>query len=143
LYAFYAAQKLLDAPVLFSSLKVAELLDPAIKAKKSALERHHLFPRAYLKSNGLGSIRDTNQIANFTLVEWTDNIDILDQPPSTYVPAYEAKVHAQPDGDARLAKMYDLHALPSEWANMEYAQFLEARRDLMAAVIRRGFEKIV
>lgn len=142
LFAFYAAQRLLDAPVLYSNLHVAELLDPAIKAKKSALERHHLFPRAYLKSQEIRSIRETNQIANFTLVEWTDNIDILDEPPSSYVPDYERKVLGKPDGEKQLRRMYDLHALPPGWAEMEYLAFLEARRSLMAAVIRRGYERI-
>ena len=36
LFAYYAALNLLDARVLFSKMKVAELLDPALKAKKSA-----------------------------------------------------------------------------------------------------------
>jgi len=50
--AFFAAQVVLKAPVLFSNLSVAELLDPYQKGKKRALERHHLFPRAYLKKQG-------------------------------------------------------------------------------------------
>ena len=41
------------------------------------MERHHLFPRAYLQRLGYSSTRDRNQIANYALVEWKDNIDIL------------------------------------------------------------------
>jgi hypothetical protein len=41
LFAYYAAMNLLDARVLFSKMKVSELLDPAMKARKSAIERHH------------------------------------------------------------------------------------------------------
>lgn len=141
LYAFYAAQKLLAAPVLFSSLKVSELLDPAIKAKKSALERHHLFPRAYLRKIGVTSLRDINQIANFALVEWADNIDIRDDPPTSYVPSYEQRVIKQSGEDA-LHKMYEFHALPLDWASMEYKEFLVERRKLIAGVIRRGYERI-
>jgi len=47
-FAYYAALCLLEAPVLYSKMKVSALLDPLIRAKKSALERHHLFPRRYL-----------------------------------------------------------------------------------------------
>ena len=35
--------------------------------------------------------RRINQIANYTLVEWADNIDISDDPPTSYVPDYESK----------------------------------------------------
>ncbi len=48
LFAYYAALILLKAPVLLSNLLAADLLDPAIKAKKSAIERHHLFPNTTL-----------------------------------------------------------------------------------------------
>jgi hypothetical protein len=53
LFADHAALNLLDAKVLFSPLKVAELMDPALRPKKGALERHHLFPRAYLGRQGV------------------------------------------------------------------------------------------
>ena len=49
LFAYYAALNLLGARVLFSKMKVSELLDPAIKGKKAGTERHHLFPKNYLK----------------------------------------------------------------------------------------------
>jgi hypothetical protein len=87
------------------------------------------------------SLRDINQIANFALVEWADNIDIRDDPPSSYVPAYEQRV-IQKSGEDALHKMYEFHALPDGWASMEYAEFLIARRKLIAGVIRRGFERI-
>jgi hypothetical protein len=49
LFAYYAALNRLGAPVLFSHKKTSDLLDPYIRSKKSALERHHLFPRAWLE----------------------------------------------------------------------------------------------
>jgi hypothetical protein len=52
LFAFIAAQNRLGAPVLFSHKKVNDLIDPAMKAKKKALERHHLFPRGWLEKQG-------------------------------------------------------------------------------------------
>ena len=137
LFAFYAAQNLLNAPVLFSSMKVSELLDPTMSAKKAATERHHLFPKNYLKKEGITGTRNTNQIANFALVEWSDNIKISDHAPSDYEPKY-AKRFSESD----LKKMYRLHALPERWASMEYREFLEARRKLIAQIIHRGFEKL-
>ena len=46
LFAYVASQNMLGAKVLFSHKTVADLIDPAIRAKKKPLERHHLFPRA-------------------------------------------------------------------------------------------------
>ncbi len=68
LFAYYAALNLLDAWVLFSKLKVSELLDPSTQAKKAALERHHLYPKAYLRRMGITETRDVNQVANLALV---------------------------------------------------------------------------
>lgn len=137
LFAYYAALNLLDALMLFSKMKVAELLDPSIKAKKSALEGHHLFPRGYLEKSGITERRQINQIANYALVEWSDNITISDQPPSTYVPQYEGRVSQQ-----ELERMYFWHALPRDWYQMDYATFLEERRKRIAEVIHQGFETL-
>ena len=134
LFAYYAALNLLGARVLFSKMHVVELLDPALKAKKSAAERHHLFPKGYLAKLGIAEIRDTNQIANYALVEWTDNIDISDLPPAEYLPKYNARFIAD-----ELAQMHYWHALPERWEQMEYREFLEARRRRIARVIRDGF----
>ncbi|MGH2868805.1 MAG: GmrSD restriction endonuclease domain-containing protein [Solirubrobacteraceae bacterium] len=141
LFAYYAALRILDAPVLFSTLRVAELLDPAIKANKSALERHHLFPRAYLEKSGVTATPEINQIGNFTLVEWADNIDISDTPPSAYVPKYEQALITA-SGQTALEEQYRLHALPTGWHLMAYSDFLRERRKLMAATVRRGFSRI-
>jgi len=132
--AYYAALCLLDAPVLYSPMKVKELLDPSTKAKKSALERHHLFPRHYLQRIGINDDRLINQVANYALVEWTDNIQISDSAPKEYVPRMEQRF-----SPAELRVMYDLHALPERWYDMDYHTFLSERRKRIADVIRRGF----
>jgi len=137
LFAYYAALNLLGARVLFSKMKVSELLDPALKGPKAAIERHHLFPRGYLRTLGLTSTRDTNQIANFALVEWSDNIDISDKSPAEYFPKYAARFTQQ-----ELDEMMYWHALPKGWEKMEYPEFLEARRKGIARVIREGFLKL-
>jgi hypothetical protein len=138
LFAYYAALNLLDAKVLFSKMKVSELLDPALKTKKSATERHHLFPKGFLHKLGITEVRDTNQIANYALVEWDDNIGISDKSPAEYFPIYAQ--HFKPE---ELAQMMEWYALPQGWDRMEYTEFLTERRKLIAQVIRKGFEKLI
>ena len=137
LYAYYAALNLLNARVLFSTMTVRELFDPAIRGDRVAIERHHLFPRAYLKRQGVGATRDTDQTANFALLEWPDNARIGDTGPDEYAPAYFARVSAE-----ERARMMRWHALPQGWEHMAYAEFLAARRLLMARLVRDGFEAI-
>lgn len=137
LFAYYAALNLLNAKVLFSNMKVEELMDPAIRGVKSAIERHHIFPRAYLQRIGYESTRDINQIANYALVEWKDNIDIRDEPPASYVQSYIRRLSGE-----QLREMAYLHALPEGWEQLSYDDFLPARRQLMAKVIRDGFDTL-
>jgi hypothetical protein len=137
LFAYYAALNLLDARVLFSEMKVTELLDPALRSHRSPIERHHLFPKGYLKRLGYEDVREVNQAANFALVEWGDNTKISDQPPAYYFPQY-----AERFSDKELRNMMWWHALPDGWYNMDYPGFLEERRKLMAEVTKRGFETL-
>jgi hypothetical protein len=138
LFGFYAAQALLGARALFSQSPVVDLLDPPAQGQKKALERHHLFPKQYLKKLGIDSVRDINQIANYALVEWDDNIAISDESPSQYWGKYAARFDAE-----ALATMMRWHALPDGWWQMDYEPFLQARRPLIADVIRQGYQKLV
>ncbi len=137
LFAYNASLVLLDAKALFSKLKVAELLDPSTQAMRAAVERHHLFPKAYLKTLKITETRETNQIANYALVEWGDNGDISDEAPAKYLPVMQARF-----GSDELKRMYRWHALPENWEHLEYPRFLEKRRDLMAEVIRDGYRTL-
>lgn len=137
LFAFFAAQNRLGAPVLFSHKTVSDMLDPTIKTTKKALERHHLFPKAWLEAQGVSDQRMRNQMANYALVEWPDNIDISAKPPQEYVPQIKVRF-----SDEDWAEMHRSHGLPMGWETMPYDQFLGQRRDLMAGVVRRGFEKL-
>ncbi|NLJ81143.1 MAG: DUF262 domain-containing protein [Firmicutes bacterium] len=137
LFAYQASLVLLDAKILFSDIKVSDLLDPSIHANRSAVERHHLFPKAYLSKLGIDSIRDTNQIANYAFVEWGDNMVISDQAPDIYLPKMKNRMDRQ-----ELEKMYYWHALPDKWEEMEYREFLQHRRELMASVIKDAYSKL-
>jgi hypothetical protein len=137
LFAYQAALVKLDAPVLFSPMKMAQMVDPAVKGSKVALEQHHLFPRKYLEEQGITDRKAINQIANFAAVEWPDNIKIGKQGPSSYVPALDAVMK----GEER-SRVYKLHALPPLWWEMPYEQFLAARRQRMAQVVREAWSAL-
>ncbi len=97
-----------------------------------------LCPKNYLKNQGITEIRDTNQIANYALVEWADNIDISDMPPSEYLPKYAIRF-----SKTELEEMFYWHALPQDWERMRYDDFLTVRRKAIAKVIRDGFNKLL
>lgn len=71
------------------------------------------------------------------MLEWPDNIDISDTPPSDYVPKIRTRFSTE-----EWQRMQELHALPEDWEQMAYADFLVARRKLMADIVRRGFETL-
>lgn len=138
LFAYYAALVLCEAKALFSKGKVADLLDPPAIGNKKPLERHHLFPKRYLHKIGVKELRDTNQIANYALVEWDDNIAISDVPPKEYWPKYAARFTSD-----ELKAMMHWHALPEGWQEMDYQSFLVARRPMIAQVIKQGYQRLV
>jgi hypothetical protein len=139
LLAYIAALNVLDADSLLSTGKVRSRLDPALTVKKG-IERHHLFPRSYLKKElGVSDSKEINQIANMALVEWADNIAISDDAPAKYWPAQVA--HKKLPEDTLRRQMY-WHALPVGWQDMGYQTFLAERRRLMAQVARDAFGKL-
>jgi hypothetical protein len=133
LFAYLAALNLLDAEVLFSDVRVKDLIDPAFTAPKS-MERHHLFPKAYLASQGVSTNRQVNAIANMAFLDWAENSKISSSAPTTYWP-----VMIDALGPDQLKRQTRLHALPIGWEQLDYATFLDRRRDLMAQVVRDGF----
>jgi len=138
LFAYVAAQNRLNAPVLFSHKKIGELIDPALKSKKKQLERHHLFPRAWLEQQGITDLKLVNQMANQALLEWPENIAISDTSPKEYIPEIRERFS---ENDWKT--MQEFHALPDDWEKMEYPVFLEERRKLMADIIRRGYQTLL
>jgi len=136
--AFLAAQNKLGAVVLFSKNRtIAEMLDPAIRSNRKTLEKHHLFPRAWLEEEGIDDLKMINQIANFALIDWDKNSNISDSSPREYA----GIIKSQFDNDL-WEKMCAAHALPQKWDQMAYDEFLTKRRLLMAQIIKKGFEAI-
>lgn len=137
LFAYYAALVLLDARALFSELKVSELLDPVSQGVRGAVERHHLFPKGYLETLGITDLRETNQIANYALVEWGDNMKISAQSPADYLPGLASRFSKEEQ-----TRMHHWHALPENWEQVNYREFLEQRRELIAQVILEGYRTL-
>ena len=137
LFAYDAAQNKLDAPVLFSTLLIRDLKDPAIRANRKPLERHHLFPKGYLERELKLEQKQINQIANYALLQWPDNMEIGDTPPSEYVPELKSRFSSD-----EWKHMCEMHALPEDWERLSFPEFLNRRQQKMAQIIQRGYAAI-
>ena len=136
LCTYWAALILLDSELLFSDLRVRDLLDPQVTAPRS-IERHHLFPKAHLASQGFESVREQNAIANMAFIDWPENVLARGSDPQEYWPAMAGGM--EPD---RLERQVYWHALPVGWEQLDYPTFLIRRRDRIAGVVRKGFERL-
>ena len=136
LFAYWAALNILEADVLFSRLKVRELLDPASGAPRG-VERHHLFPKAHLASQGITSNARVNAIANMAFLDWSENDEIRAKSPLEYWPVLTVGLPSEV-----IERQASWHALPVGWEQLDYDVFLDRRRSLMANVTRQGFEKL-
>ena len=136
LSAYWAALNILDAEMLFSDLKISSMLDPLVTPLKD-MERHHLFPKAYLRQLKITTPRETNTIANMSFVDWADNLKISDTSPSEYWSAMTKDMK-----ESQLEKQVELHALPKGWENLEYSDFCDKRRKLISKVVKKGFDRL-
>ena len=134
--AYVASLNILNAKILFSksNLLISKLFEPGTDGKRRSLEKHHLFPKAYLKDQGYTDAK-INQMANYAFIDWKDNMQILDEAPSIYYP-----VVCEGRSSEEIIHMEEENALPHGWENMPYEEFLIERRKLMAAKIRQAYE---
>lgn len=136
LYAYWAALVLLDAELLFSGMRVRDLLPTSDHSHRS-VERHHLFPRKYLERLGVKDTKQVNAIANMAFTDWNENAEISSEAPEVYWPVMSRRLDAD-----RLRRHRFWHALPVGWEQLGYQEFLERRRELIAEVIREGFKTL-
>jgi hypothetical protein len=136
LSAYWAALNILDAEMLFSDLKISTMLDPLVTPVKD-MERHHLFPKAFLKRLNIAENHVVNAISNMSFVDWTDNLAISDTPPMEYWGAMIANIQK-----SQLDNQMFWHALPIGWEQLDYSEFCEKRRKMIGEVIRQGFHKL-
>lgn len=141
---FQAAQvKLKDRGFLSRDMTVQDLVE-------LRSDVHHVFPRNYLKKQGLSRGR-YNQIANFALTQDTINVQIADRSPEVYF----SDLKKQTNGGklkyggitewSALAENLQEHCIPEDIFNGlagDYDAFLSERRTLMAARMRKYFAKL-
>lgn len=136
-YGYIAAQIVLNTPMLFSNTPVSKYFIIGSSGTKNAIDKHHIFPKNYLKGIGFESDRDRNQIANFTYLDYATNIDISDKAPDQYVGEYRQRL-----GEIEYQKTCEDHALPENFESMDYLAFLGERRLKMAQVVKKAYQKL-
>ncbi len=105
---------------------------------------HHLFPRDYLKKNGLDRGK-YNQIANYVYMQSEINIKVGNKPPKDYFELINAQIsdnNRQLSGlssEQELSENLKMNCVPVEIMQMsfdDYPDFLVQRRKLMANKIK-------
>lgn len=111
---------------------------------------HHLFPKNYLKKNGLARGR-YNQIANYVMMQSEINIAIGDKAPAGY---FSKLIEHCNNGSTAFGAITDIdemrvnfkiHCVPDEMENKtieHYDEFLQERRKLMASKIKNYYWKL-
>ena len=137
LNVFFAAQvKMHDKGFLSRDITVNELI--SLKG-----DIHHIFPRDYLKKNGL-TRKEYNQISNYVYMQSETNIRIGNKPPRVYFGEILEQCNGGPLKYGGISAMEELrhnlamNCIPESVFTMEiddYNQFLTERKKLMASKI--------
>lgn len=143
--AYLAAQvKLGDKGFLSKDITVHDLV--AIHG-----DRHHVYPRNYLKTKFKLSRGQYNQIANFVIAQSEINIPIRDKAPEHYFGEILEQCHGGKRKYGLITDIEEMRAnfrancLPEsllDGAAPEYGDFLDTRRKLMALKIKAWFESL-
>jgi hypothetical protein len=141
---FIAAQVFFnDGSLLSSSSKVYDLVSVMGDV-------HHIFPKEYLKKNGLTDKSVYNQVANYTYLDTGTNISIGKREPNDYFSkALEQCSTSQIEVGTILDENdfyenLEQNCIPKEVINMtalDYQNFLMQRRRLMAKKIKDYYQK--
>ena len=112
---------------------------------------HHIFPKKYLTANGIKNKSEYNQIANYTYLDTQVNKDISDDAPCDY---FSKAIAACQSGESAYGNINNYEELlenlrqnciPIEIASMthiDYREFLQRRRELMADKIHNYYDSI-
>lgn len=144
LNVFFAAQvKMHDKGFLSRDITVNELI--SLKG-----DIHHIFPRDYLKKNGL-TRKEYNQISNYVYMQSETNIRIGNKPPRVYFGEILEQCNGGPLKYGGISTMEELrhnlamNCIPESVFTMEiddYNQFLTERKKLMASKIREYYRML-
>lgn len=111
---------------------------------------HHLFPKDYLKKNGLDRSK-YNQIANYVYMQSEINIKVGNKPPKDYFEVITTQMqdnNKQVSGLSTHQELLDnlkMNAVPTDIMQMsiaDYNDFLTARRKLMATKIKEYYHSL-
>ena len=136
-YGYIAAINVLGTPMLFSTAPLSQYFILGTSGDKNSIDKHHIFPKNYLGKIGYNNDRDRNQIANFTYLDYATNIDISDAPPTEYVSRYRDKL-----GQEGYKLACKQNALPENFEQLSYPEFLIKRRILMAQIVKKAYDKL-
>ena len=141
--AFIAAQIYFQHHILFRNIPLSkyfiDMKDKIHSGEKSEMDLHHIFPRNYLISlYGRDSIedREINQIANKVYTYNSDNRTISNQAPSEYIQQFSNQGHIDWN------KNLEQNAIPSNFGELNYEDFLQERRVLMLQIIKNYFNHL-
>lgn len=142
---FLAAQITLNKNSLFAhGTMIADLLN-------ISGDVHHIFPKAYLKKNGVDAKGRYNQVANYTYLDTQVNKAISDNAPAVY---FSKAIQQCDTKKPEIGNITDLqvlkenmteNALPSDIVDMtveDYDRFLVERRHLMAKMIEMYYKQL-
>ncbi|HEU5142322.1 MAG TPA: DUF262 domain-containing protein [Solirubrobacterales bacterium] len=95
------------------------------ESKGMAVENHHIFPRNWLKQNGLGDHPDLDTLANLAFLSKHDNIKISDGDPVEYLE----------QADPQELETQWVPTDPDLWRAERFGAFCAERRRLLAAAL--------
>ena len=108
---------------------------------------HHIFPRAYLKNNGVTNKTKYNQVANYIYLDTQVNKAISDDSPTVYFTKAKRQCKTKELGnisdESLLLSNLSENCIPNGIDKMDvssYDNFLSERRKLMAALIERYYK---
>lgn len=136
-FGYIASINVLGTPMLFSNTPQSKYWLIGADGNKKSIDKHHIFPKHYLEKIGITSDRDRNQLANFTYLDYNTNIDISDDEPALYIERYKSKL-----GEEDYAKHLTDNAIPMGFEHLDYFEFLDERRKLMASIIKKAYMKL-
>lgn len=112
---------------------------------------HHIFPKEYLRQNGIEDKSKYNQVANYTYLDTGVNISIGKKAPSEYFTkakeqcSYGECCIGTIVKEDELYKNLEINCIPSTILNMQacnYDEFLLERRKMMAEKIKKFYYSI-
>src|SRR5690625_691436 len=110
-------------------------LSSHLLGRRSGLQLHHIFPKARLYKHGYERPQ-VNALANFTFLTQETNLRVSDRDPAEYLEEFAA----------RNPGVIESHWIPMDrdlWKIENYADFLAARRELLAAAANSFLDSLL